>query len=468
MRSVTPPRRNGLRMSALFVCAALWTSCRDSGHSTTANGAARRPLDVPPGLLVAHALGDVDGIAYSNSLEALRCNYKRGFRWFEVDLALTQDEELVAFHTDHEKRAGLDKPIRELPFSEVQRARYRKKFAIVRFVDVLREAKSLGGVVLVTDTKGWSPTLLAAVESSVKAMPPADAGPHIVLQSYGEKDIEAVAHLAKEIGAGVILTLYQTRATDSAVVDMATRHGVVAVVVNHRRFSPWLADRLHASQIPILVHTVNEHERMVKLTRAGADGFYTDTYVPYGVMTGDRTTLLECEAAPSSVEHLRWWLERDLMNPEDYRLSSCAERRKGKVELEACDDKPAIRGSLLPVPAGGHVHVDLEVEAPSQSSSFWFQIRTKDGTKPGRPEKIHLEPGERRKLTWDVSPPLGSPGLETRLGMSSRDARVVVHRLTVTLKPASASDAALIAPSPGKDTDDSSDAADDEGSDEER
>jgi glycerophosphoryl diester phosphodiesterase len=456
---VTRPGRSRLQMLTLFICAALWTDCRDSEHST-ASRASARPLEVPPGLLVAHALGGIDGIAYSNSIEALRCNHKRGFRWFEVDLALTQDEELVAFHTQHERQAGLEKPIHELPFSEVQRARYRKKFAIARFADVLNEAKSLGGVVLVTDTKNWSPSLLTAVERIIKAMPQTDTGPHIVLQSYGEKDIEAVARLAKEIGAGIILTLYKTRAPDPAVADMATRHGVVAVVASQRRFSPWLADRLHASQIPILVHTVNEHEKMVELTRSGADGFYTDTYVPYGVMTADRQTLRGCEALPSSVEHLRSWFERDLMDSKDYRLSSCAERSKRRVELGACDQKAAIRGPFLPVPAGGHVHVDLEVEAPAQSSSFWFRILAKDGKKPGRAEKIQLEPGERRKLAWDVTLPAGSPGLETSLGMSSRDASLIVHRLTVTMRPASASDAELIPASPSKNTDESPDAAD--------
>jgi glycerophosphoryl diester phosphodiesterase len=435
-------RGAALSMLALIVGASLTIGCRGSRES----GAGGSGLEVRRGLLVAHALGSIDDLSYTNSLEALRCNHKRGFRWFEVDLALTQDDELVAFHTGHERYAGFERPIDEVPYSDVQRARYRKRYAIVRFVDVLDEARALGDVVLVTDTKSWSTRMLSAVERVLRARP--KGGPGIVLQSYGEKNIEPVAQLAKQVDAGVILTLYRTRVGDQAVVDMAKQYGVLAVVANQQRFTPWLADRLHAAQIPILVHTIDEHEEMVRLTRAGADGFYTDTYVPYERMTADPRSLLDCGAEQPSAVQLRSWLKRDLGNDGDYRLSACAKRRGETVELGGCDEEPAIGGPSLRVPPGGQIHVDLEVEAPARGTDFWFKVATKTGPEPRPREELHLEPGERRTFAWDLTLPDGSPGVETLLGVSSSDVQLRVLRLAITLTPPAATGEGSAPPAP--------------------
>ncbi|MGB5369052.1 MAG: interleukin-like EMT inducer domain-containing protein, partial [Flavobacteriaceae bacterium] len=47
---------------------------------------------------IAHAGGSVDGIASTNSLEALNENYKKGFRLFELDIIETKDGEYIAAH----------------------------------------------------------------------------------------------------------------------------------------------------------------------------------------------------------------------------------------------------------------------------------------------------------------------------------------------------------------------------------
>lgn len=47
---------------------------------------------------IAHAGGKIDDYIYTNSLEAMNANYKKGFRLFELDLHLTTDNELVAVH----------------------------------------------------------------------------------------------------------------------------------------------------------------------------------------------------------------------------------------------------------------------------------------------------------------------------------------------------------------------------------
>ena len=47
---------------------------------------------------IAHAGGQIDGLTYTNSKEALDSSYKKGFRLFELDIIQTQDGKFVAAH----------------------------------------------------------------------------------------------------------------------------------------------------------------------------------------------------------------------------------------------------------------------------------------------------------------------------------------------------------------------------------
>lgn len=47
---------------------------------------------------IAHAGGAIDGLTYTNSLEAMNLNYKKGFRLFELDIITTSDHYYVAAH----------------------------------------------------------------------------------------------------------------------------------------------------------------------------------------------------------------------------------------------------------------------------------------------------------------------------------------------------------------------------------
>src|SRR5688572_9570260 len=108
-------------LGAALSLAVIW-ACQTGSeklHASPSEPPARPPVVVPRGVLVAHALGGIDREANTNSLEALRCNHARGFRWFEVDLALTRDQQLVAFQRGHEKHASLHAPIGELSFTEI-------------------------------------------------------------------------------------------------------------------------------------------------------------------------------------------------------------------------------------------------------------------------------------------------------------------------------------------------------------
>jgi len=51
-----------------------------------------------PNYFIAHAGGTIDGIKYTNSLEALDLSYSKGCKLFELDLVLTTDGKIIAQH----------------------------------------------------------------------------------------------------------------------------------------------------------------------------------------------------------------------------------------------------------------------------------------------------------------------------------------------------------------------------------
>jgi lipoteichoic acid synthase len=48
--------------------------------------------------LIAHAGGEINGLRYTNSLEAMNYSYSNGFRLFELDILKTSDNHYVAVH----------------------------------------------------------------------------------------------------------------------------------------------------------------------------------------------------------------------------------------------------------------------------------------------------------------------------------------------------------------------------------
>ncbi len=48
--------------------------------------------------LIAHACGQIDGKNYTNSLEAITQSIEKGYKFIEIDLCITNDNEIVAMH----------------------------------------------------------------------------------------------------------------------------------------------------------------------------------------------------------------------------------------------------------------------------------------------------------------------------------------------------------------------------------
>jgi glycerophosphoryl diester phosphodiesterase len=426
--------RKNLIGGLILSLAALACSKRGEPGTSATTATAVAALQVKRGLLVARGMGDIDGVRMTNSLEALRCNHKRGFRWFDVDLATTADGELMCFHKGNEKLAGLSQRISDLTVAEVEGKKYANRYPITRLSKLLEEADRLGDVVLVLDTEGWSERVEQALSRTLGYGPKHVT--RIVLQFYGDKELKRVTALSRELDAGVLLKIPGTKGNDAKVEELVKKSSALAVVASSERFTPWLAERLHAINTPVLVYTIDDHHEIVRLTRAGADGFYTDGYLPFGALAADPTLAFNCGETKPSAQALAPWTRRDLHRQADVRLPGCANRKGKRVELKDCEANAMVRSNGLAVPPRTTVHVQVDAEAGDTAASFWIEALARP--RDGRPfsalrprEEVSLKPKERRTVKLDFDLADGSSGVEAQLGLASKKDQLTLHRLRV-------------------------------------
>ena len=220
---------------------------------------------------VAHAFGAIDGITYTNSLEAFAGNYAKGFRVFEVDLARTRDDSIVALHDWRNIWPTVPS------LAQFKARRIGGRYTPATLIDVLSILQAHPDVYLVVDLKGEIPDLLPDVVAAAKAMDP-DLPMRIVPQVSTEAEAEAAAELYRF--PSEVLTLYRTRASDAEVVALAARTGIRVVTMSTSRFNEGLVRRLDSLGARVYVHTVNDRDSEAEFRAKGVWGIYTDVLNP--------------------------------------------------------------------------------------------------------------------------------------------------------------------------------------------
>jgi glycerophosphoryl diester phosphodiesterase len=264
-----------------IACIIIGIACGSPDTPPESLGA--HDLRFPPGSLVAHALGGIEGVTYTNSLEALEHSLARGSRFLEVDLSFTADGDLVCFHTKHEEYLGLETPIIELSTSEFLDRRYHDRFTLISLETLMQRLEEHPEAYLVTDCKHDFNDCMEKVVSVAKTVDPALVG-RIIPQFYTVEQWRDVTRMESEHGAfaTVIFTLYRTKIDDDTVVEIAASRAVPVITMSRERFNRELVARLEAIGIDSLVHTINNPAEMVGYIDQGVRGLYSDRFVTWG------------------------------------------------------------------------------------------------------------------------------------------------------------------------------------------
>jgi glycerophosphoryl diester phosphodiesterase len=267
-------------------------------------GVLDRPANFHPGAAapwlrcapsMAHALGGLDSVIYTNSREAFEVNYARGFRFFETDVRQTSDGRLVLAHdwtTADRQRVPAEGPT----LDEFRQSRIYGRYTPLTLTDLLALLQQHPDVRVTLDLKeqrSWKlrAQMLRDVVKTVQSVDPALLK-RVIPQVWSSEDAAAATALYPW---PLIYSIHESRESNDAIVADVRRLRIAAVVLNRFRLSPAFAQRLRDAGAVVYLSTANVIGE-VKVYRAwGVDGFVTDA-LPPDSLCHSATTLTKVRA----------------------------------------------------------------------------------------------------------------------------------------------------------------------------
>lgn len=233
-------------------------------------------------LLIAHAMGAIEGKTYTNSYEAFISNYEKGIRVFEVDLIFTNDNHLVARHDwsdsllkSFQQNDDLKGIMNVEDFSNEQ---IHGKFQSLTLEDIFILMKQYPDMYIVTDTKEVDEQkIIDQFNYIIKTAKQIDIEilRRVMPQIYTPEMFEIINNLYK--WENVIYTLYQSYQTQDEVVEFLEEENITTVVMTAETASQEFIDKLLEKNKYIYVHTINDKETARKYIDMGVWGVYTDS-----------------------------------------------------------------------------------------------------------------------------------------------------------------------------------------------
>lgn len=230
---------------------------------------------------IAHAMGGIDDIAYTNSLDAFEENYNNGARYFEIDVSITKDNQLVLWHDWGYSPNGvynLDNIPTKQEFLEIDSL---GKYQPLAVEDLRYILKRYNDVYFITDTKEQSLELVRQQFEYMVTLFLDEELEHFIPQFYTEEmyfEIDSIYHFMS-----YIFTVYQIW------------EGVTDDVIDYCRFCinnnidyltmPYTVYDLHGDKViditndynvKVWLHTVNDISDARWYFSNGVRGIYTD------------------------------------------------------------------------------------------------------------------------------------------------------------------------------------------------
>ncbi|SFL37599.1 glycerophosphoryl diester phosphodiesterase [Paenibacillus sp. 1_12] len=249
--------------------------------------------------LIAHALGGIDGVDYTNSLEAFQTNYDKGQRLFEVDFSITKDGLLAARHdwmgylaTKFEQDIPAEKLEEPLTLKEFKSYKILENYTPLSFADVARLSKKYPDVYFITDTKETDPELVkqqfTLIRDTINRIDPTLID-RFIPEIYSPEMLDTVREIIPF--KHVIFSLYLTSMEPAEVVQFVKEHDVHVVAMPEERATKSFIKDLSDVDVVTYVHSLNKVKDVKKLMRIGVHGVYTD-FLSYKDLGIDEAPLL--------------------------------------------------------------------------------------------------------------------------------------------------------------------------------
>ncbi len=225
--------------------------------------------------LIYHACGGIDGLAYTNSREALEQTLADGNRFVEVDFSFTSDGELVCTH-DWENSWGFEG---QLPAREFATAKIFGKYTTLSAADIVRYMADYPDLYIVTDTKEGTKDkeFLGVIQALADLSAPyPGVTERFIIQLYTGGVKAQVKEIYPFDDENFLFTVYKFGSDPNLILDVCYKDDISVLTVPTGAFSAETLAFFVSKNIVVFEHTVNRPDLAAAELKKGAHGLYTD------------------------------------------------------------------------------------------------------------------------------------------------------------------------------------------------
>ena len=267
----------------LCFCLQLITTSTEKLEAIVPRSPKANVLDIlGPDHLILHAFGGIDGVDYTNSVEAFQHNYEKGGMIFEVDLRLTSDNELILLHDYNALEANIS-ATRRLAMKDFLRTKIKGTYQPATFHDLVKLMVKYPDVFIITDTKYTDKESIELQFSYMKRICQKYGAESVldrlIIQIYNEEMLPIIERIYPF--SFVIFTLYlRKNAADlhefRRICEWSKAHNISAITMHHTWYTKARAEILLEYQIPAYLFTLNDKQLAQHYILTGAQKIYTD------------------------------------------------------------------------------------------------------------------------------------------------------------------------------------------------
>lgn len=233
--------------------------------------------------LIAHAMGEIDGVDYTNSKEAFEQNYEKGYRVFEVDFRFTSDGVLVGRHDWKQSQDQFGDG--KIPTAEeFLDSRIQGTYTPLSFADVLQLAKDHPDVYIMTDTK-YGDLQKAEETMQYMAQTAEELGlvqvlkKQFIIQIYND---EMYAPVKQWIDPeNILYTVYQLEPEEyNRAALFCTEQKIPIVAVRFKRWDDKVQEMFESVGLKTAVHTINDPTEAEAYFESHVSCLYSDVLEP--------------------------------------------------------------------------------------------------------------------------------------------------------------------------------------------
>lgn len=284
-KSVATVDQDGL-VTALKKGSATITATTDNKLTAKLKLTVRKALLKP--CVIAHAMGGIDGDAYTNSLEAFQANYALGHRIFEVDTHFTSDGKLVLWHSWDYKFCSKHTPGYKPTYKEFMGSKIYDRYTPMDLKKLLKLMDKYTDVRIVLDGKyGKIETVkrqYKLILSTAKDLKLTRVLDRMIVEIYNEEMYSTVKKIYPF--QEYMMALYKifmqapTEEDFEQVARFCEQSNIRTIVMDILWEDPRYIELAAAHGVKLSYYTVNDAEQAQSLFDEGVIALFTDFLPP--------------------------------------------------------------------------------------------------------------------------------------------------------------------------------------------